>query len=217
MLCDALDLLPYELWILIAEQTSEAWLQLSCTILAVGRYSLGIDVQTRMMNLFVNSEGYLPNGFKHGLHKRISDKLNIVLHSRTWHYRGKLHRNEEDMPTGRMWVMSDFVTYLIVESWHQHGLLHRNEDQPAVVSYHKDGTIHIKHWYQNGKLHRDADQPATVSYRKDDTIRCELWYRHGKKHRSGDLPAVIECNEYGSIEKWYQNGELYRSRYLRPH
>jgi len=137
---DALDLLPFELSLQIAELSPATRLLLSCAIPSIGRYSLDPDVQYNLMNRFMNSKCLLPNGAKHGKHTELN-------------YRG---------PHG---VLPPYIDY--VQLWYRNGELHRNRDQPAVMMYYTNGRLAQELWYQDGYLCRTGDLPIIKHHRRE--------------------------------------------------
>ena len=173
----ALDVLPLELWLEIAKQSSNAWHGITTAIVYVGRYSLDPEVQHRMMDRFVDDNGFLPNGAKHGKH--VIDAWPKSQYGRImqeWYLNGKLHRNVDDQPAS-IWFRHGGT--LALEEWWQHGKLHRIGD-PAVKDYDEDGILQAASWHQRNNNNR----PVTLFYCKDGTLEPtwrEIWYR---EHRA---------------------------------
>jgi len=169
---DALQLLPLELWLLLAEHSPTIWRLLSQAVPCLGRYSLNADVQSRLMDRWVNSDGFLPNGARHGFHMSPASLCFGALESN------------------------------IRESFYRNDKFHRDRDLPAVTHYRTtNGTICSMRWYWNGLLHRDGDQPAEKSYRADGTLECEKWYWNGEQRRAQrSLPTINWYYSNGSIQ-----------------
>ena len=211
----ATDILPVELWILIAEDNPTIWWQLVHAISCVGRYSLNETIQSRMVDRFVNSFGYLPNGDKHGCHTRKIGKKWIA--SEKWYHRGKRHRDGHLPALIKYDTKYEFRNNAPnVQRWYQHGLLHRDNDLPAcVILWDFSGNrVSTEVWYQYGRLHRNGDKPAKIQYSEEPgEIWESRWYQTGELHRDDDRPAYIHNWDDGTLrcEKWYQNGELQRN------
>ncbi len=120
---DALQVLPVELWVQVAESgTPGVWLNLCCAVAPLGRWSLYQDIQLKMMDKFVNEsngEYRLPNGKLHSYRNRSAKK--------------------EYYKDGTLWR----------EYWYSFGEIHR-EPKAAVKEYYKDGTLSLEEWWQNG-------------------------------------------------------------------
>ncbi len=203
----ALDLLPFELWLHVAECSADAWFRLACSLSCVGRYSSRANVQTRAMARFCSSAGILPNGVKHGMHVEVNCR---DYKSHRWYRNGNLHR-DGDLPAVKRYHEDGILCY---EAWYRNGDQHRDDgDLPADKSYHDDGSLRGEAWYRNGVRHRDGDLPAVQRHYSDGTVDYEAWYRNGLKHRDGDLPAQKDYREDGTNVKyqaWYRKGVLHR-------
>ena len=183
----ALDVLPLELWLHVAECSPDAWFRLACSLSCVGRYSLHEDVQTRAVTRFCNSDGFLPNRAKHGMHVEM---YCLDYKAEVWYRNGQLHRDDGDLPA--------VIHYhedgtLKLEEWYRNDEKRRDGDLPAVIRYHEDGTtVENEEWHRNGNRHRAGDLPAKTCYCRDGTtVAYHAWYRNGKWQRDGDLPALI--------------------------
>ena len=232
---NALDVLPLEMWLHVAECSADAWFRLACSLSCVARYSLHEDAQTRAMSRFCNSAGFLHNGAKHGMHVGGDDDDD---ETERWYRNGKLHRDgdlpavirycrwngtlaheewwcdgvkhRDDGPAVR-WYRED-GTNVDHEQWYRNDVKHRDDDGPAVIRYYSDGSLEYEAWYRSGVKHRDGDLPAEKWYLENGTIYYEGWWRNDKMHRDGDLAAVIGYRWNGTLthEEWRRDGELHR-------
>jgi len=236
---DALDILPIEVWLHIAEQRPSSWFVLCRVVLLLGRYSLDADVQRRLLIRWISSDGYLPNGMAHGKHGKPTDYYGFRLGfdefvTTKWYHKGVLHQDDgDDLPAVEIRRENNILNY---QEWRRNGKLYRvNPALPAVISYRQDGETQRESWYQDGKLvaindyrpngmlhrgqwyldgvlHRDGNLPAEVEYRSNGNYNFKKWYRHGKLCRDGDQPAVQSYHlENGRIKRefWHHNGILF--------
>ena len=178
---NALDLLPVELWLHVAECSPEASFRLACAVSYVGRYLLNEDVQTRAMTRFCNSKGFLPNGAKHGMHVEVDCE---DYKSEVWYRNGVEHR-DGDLPAVIHYRKDGIYSYSY-KAWYRNGVKHRDGDLPAVIHHYLRGNLSFEVWYRNGVTH---------------SLWFEAWYRNGVKHRDGKLPAmIIHCADGTTVE-----------------
>ena len=126
---------------------------------------------------------------------------------------------------GRMWYNKDGFSFskyyfgpfshkLKREAWRMKGVFHRENDQPAIITYHTDGTLRSEKWYNHGHLHRENDQPAWKEYAVSQygTWKREEWYKDGTRYaRENDEPSIIEWRNDRIVEKtWCKDVEFYR-------
>ncbi len=188
---DALQLLPLEIWLVIAKQSREAWWRLSRVVPAIGRDSLKGSVQSQLRSHFDVPTATAQNS-------------NFVIH-KWYNEKGKLHRiNKPAM----IWFQKSKIWR---EHWFKKDKRHRNNDEPAVIYYNfcdEKRVMELETWYQDDRIHRDNDRPATRWYDSSGRLEREMWYQNNKLHRSAGKPALIIYNtENGSIiaEQYYMN------------
>ncbi len=122
------DIMPREIWNMIAMMYPAAWTRLSLVVPAVAADACDSAKRAALMLHFTDADGLLPNGAKHGMH---------VCNDRIEHWwMGELHR-DTDHPA----VIHANGTLC----WYQHGKRHRGDDKPAVVN--ANGT---QLWFQHG-------------------------------------------------------------------
>lgn len=70
-------------------------------------------------------------------------------------------------------MIGEFITEY-GETHTLNGLPHK-EDGPAIIIYHKDGTIDVEIYCINNEYHRE-DGPAVIYYNKDGSIKSQYYY-----------------------------------------
>lgn len=85
------------------------------------------------------------------------------------------------------------------------GRLHR-ENEPALIIFDKDGSVHSEGWFINGYWHRKG-APAWIM--RENQYQYVYWKQCGEFHRE-DGPAKQEWNEDGTLScsEWYWRGKL---------
>lgn len=79
--------------------------------------------------------------------------------------------------------------------------LHR-KNEPALITYLKNGKIKYEEYYLNGKLHRDSE-PAFINYYENGIVKYSGYFYNGKRQRNEGPTGTyyydngnIECEEY---------------------
>lgn len=165
--------------------------------------------------------------FKNGLLNSYNDQPALIKYDRPdinidvtdlclykiWYKDSRIHRDNNPAM-----IISAYDDDNVVdrEFWYQNGKLHR-VGGPAEIRY-KGVKISEKHWYKNGKLNSELSEngtylPAQIGYDYNtENVTSKAWWKEGKMHRE-DGPAWIWYYTNGVLkrERWYQNGQLYRS------
>ena len=68
------------------------------------------------------------------------------------------------------------------------GEYHR-EDNPAFISYHKDGSVECEAYFINDKRHR-TDGPAWIGYYRDGSIDYEEYYINDKRATKEQIEEI---------------------------
>jgi hypothetical protein len=198
--------LPFEVVLLIAQDSAAVWWRLAQVDHRVTKYTR--DNITQVEDYFTRSYKYkyaiiftLPNGITHRNHgPAVIDILGNL----------KILQKYPQIDLSKSQLILDDITIgeLHTLSWYRYGKLHRDGDQPAVIRPYVNNIYNSQNtcvsttkqltyqWWVNGKLHRDRDQPAIITHQGDQS-----WWVNGKRHRDRDQPAIITY--YGKKEWWW--------------
>ena len=123
---------------------------------------------------------------------------------------GNIH-SDPDFPSAIVYQRGeDGRMYRKLEEYRHHGKVDR-PGEPAVITYHPDGSVASETFWRDGKRHRD-DGPAGADFDSHGNTLSESWWKDGKRHRE-DGPAKTrfwEGTNQPRVEDWMKNGQYHR-------
>lgn len=137
-----MDLLPIELWELIAKKDNTVYKTLTLVFRDLGLKSLSVGYSDDMKRIFLRKKTtslwcikyFLPNGDAHNFEEPSINNCG----DQYWYKHDQFHR-DNDLPA--------VICAIGNMRWYKNGECHREHDQPAIIL--ADGT---KTWYVHGKF-----------------------------------------------------------------
>jgi|15BtaG_2_1085339.scaffolds.fasta_scaffold28176_1 hypothetical protein len=91
---------------------------------------------------------------------------------------------------------------LCVREYFMNDVLHR-EDEPAYMSFNRDGSKYYEEYYKNGSAHRE-DGPACIMYHEDGTIQELLYAIQGNYFSVEEFRVfLLLITNFTALEKTY--------------
>lgn len=149
-----------------------------------------------------------PNFIDVSKNKEIVDELNacnkILIPCKEFYYTDNVVNRNGGKPAVISYTFDSNYGHKIRDKmWVVNGKIHREDDEPALVKYHKNGSLDIEIWFQNDEIHRENDAPAVRKYHYNSVnVEEERWFLNGNLFRKNNLNTVI-YNEHGIVFKQY--------------